>query len=88
MQTDVTKSCAGTLGWNGKSGGSASAFRLDMYDLELACLKETEASADVDIYLRVSAGADGEAALLLRGERVLRGQICLDGIGLLLRRID
>ena len=59
-----------------------------MYDLEFACLEEPEPPADVDVYLWVSAGADGEAALELRIECVLLCQIGFDGIGLLERRID
>ena len=37
-----------------------------MYDLEFACLEEPEPLADVDVYLWVTAGAEGEAALVLR----------------------
>lgn len=56
-----------------------------MDDLQLARLEETEALADVDIYLRVAARADDEFTLFLRVERVLLGEVCLDGVCLLER---
>ena len=59
-----------------------------MHDLQLACLKELQTLADVDIHLRVTARADDELALLLRVERVLLGEIRLDGVCLLKRGID
>ena len=59
-----------------------------MDDLQLARLEETEALADVDIYLRVAARADDEFALFLRVERVLLGEVCLDGVCLLERGVD
>ena len=61
---------------------------LDVDDLQLARLEETEALADVDIYLRVAARADDEFALFLRVERVLLGEVCLDGVCLLERGVD
>ena len=59
-----------------------------MDDLQLARLEETEALADVDIYLRVAARADDEFTLFLRVERVLLGEVCLDGVCLLERGVD
>ena len=47
-----------------------------MDDLQLTRLEETEALADVDIYLRVAARADDEFTLFLRIERVLLGEVC------------
>ena len=59
-----------------------------MDDLQLTCFKEPETLADVDIHLRVAAGADGERTLLLGIEGVLPGEISLDGVCLLKRGID
>jgi hypothetical protein len=61
---------------------------LDVDDLQITRLEETEALADVDIYLRVAARADDEFTLFLRVERVLLGEVCLDGVCLLERGVD
>ena len=59
-----------------------------MNDLQLRCLKESQTLADVDVHLRIAAGADRERALLLGVESVLLGEVRLDGVRLLERGID
>ena len=61
---------------------------LDVNDLQLGRLKQTQTLADVDVHLRVAAGADRERALLLGVEGILLGEVRLDSVCLLKRGVD